>query len=81
VGSAIGSFADCENFSWLSSDVGLPPTNIQAAVSSSVNIELQLNPSLAKNALLRLGSATRLRGRSHRTTRPEEIVVELHPNP
>src|SRR5918911_2773491 len=58
VGSAIGSFENSANLSRLSSMTNAcSPTSMQAAVSS-VNAGLKLNPSSAKNAVLRATSAT-----------------------
>ena len=66
-GSAIGSFENSANFSRLSSMTNASsPTSMQAAVSS-VSIGLKLNPSFAKNALLRSMSAT---GRFTNSMRP-----------
>jgi hypothetical protein len=67
VGSAIGSFENSANFSWLSSMTkACSPTSMQVPPSSE-NAGLKLNPSFAKNALLRSRSAT---GRLTNSMRP-----------
>ena len=58
VGSPTGSFENSANFSRPSSMTNAcSPTSMQAAVSS-LNAGLKLNPSCAKNAVLRATSAT-----------------------
>ena len=77
VGSAIGSFANSANFSRLSSMTNAcSPTSMHAEVSSA-NIGLKLNPSFAKNALLRSRSATGMFTNSMRPGCAGVVIVGL----